>query len=189
MVNGSNKRKENVVNEKTDSVPEIGLAWQSDKGPKKIIAISAGKAFVQTGDQTSFHEIISLADIPERIALEEKQAASHAKMQAVVTARHQQETAIEKERLSIGGFGDTLSPKARGVAIRTLNRQMLHDGEPSTQKEIVERMVSNGATIGTVQGKPVLELPNDTFLFQKDLSKYAMRYAEFLIEKSKEKIS
>lgn len=55
------------------------------------------------------------------------------------------------------------------------------NGEESTIKALVEKLVEDGRFIGDDDGKRVLEHPDGRFVAEKYIGKTGMDYAEFLI--------
>lgn len=73
-------------------------------------------------------------------------------------------------------------PKAAARAKQTLERQRIINGKPDTQADYIAREVANGArTQVDRNGRRIFMKPNGAFMYESDLSKTALDYADFLI--------
>lgn len=79
-------------------------------------------------------------------------------------------------------FLATFAPMQRAKAEAALDRQMRFDGRYCFRGTEVERRIAEGCTVMlSRQGERRLAWPNGVFLDEKQISKTAMDYAEFLI--------
>lgn len=84
---------------------------------------------------------------------------------------------------SIDNYAQSLGdPKASARAKQTLERQRMINGKPDTQAAYIAREVVNGARVQADRnGRRVFMKPDGAFMYESDLSKTALDYAEFLI--------
>ena len=80
----------------------------------------------------------------------------------------------------IGGFEQTLSPASRAKAIVQMNEQHIINSKPQTRKQYIEEAVSQGSVTGEREGQRALIHPNGDYMLQKDITKTALDYADYL---------
>ena len=72
-------------------------------------------------------------------------------------------------------------PKTSARYKLVLDKPRMINRQPNTQAKYVEEAVANGAIVTRRNGRRVLQHPDGRFLYESDLSKVALDYAEFLI--------
>jgi hypothetical protein len=91
---------------------------------------------------------------------------------------------IEEPILDIGGFEQTLSSPVKAKAIPQMNEKRMIAGKPQSRKEYIENAIANGATVEIREGKKAIVKPDGTYMRQGEITKTAIDYAEYLLNKS-----
>lgn len=102
--------------------------------------------------------------------------------------RREKREAEERERHAatmkkFDDFGSDMTPMQRASAHKALMRNMNFRGKVMSRQEIVKSMISEGAKVVNRYSTRGLQLPNESFLSESQLSKTAMDYAEHLLAK------
>jgi hypothetical protein len=131
-----------------------------------------------TGKTGVIADIIPTDELEAEIAGDTKRLASNRE----AAQRQEQERKDKAEALHLQGFEDTLpSGKARARAVDVLNQVVSVRREFDKRKHHIERLVKEGFRVQDhPRFKRVLSHPGGTFFTQKDLTKLALDYAEFL---------
>jgi len=87
----------------------------------------------------------------------------------------------ERERNDVDGFDAGMSALQRGKVLSALNTKVMYHNIPISRRDLIRKKVKDGAYIDSVANKPVLMMPDDTFLPQAALTKIGMDYARYLM--------
>ena len=115
--------------------------------------------------------------IEKEIAWDAKALASDAAAREKNAEVKKAEDEEEAARVSLDGFEKTLSPMARGRAVKALSVTVKHQGMPISKRDLIRKFVVDGARV-TEQGR--LEKPDGSFLDSRDLTKIGIDYAKYL---------
>ena len=168
----------------------VGTAWDSEEGRKKVVGVRTvgGKdmAVIQVAGRVATQQLVPVSDLQSEIAWEKKKMESARRMRERVTAAASE----EESAVSLGSFDETLTPHKRAVARRALNREIMVGGKhyPAI-KELIQERVSGGARVVGDGEKRRLEMPSGAFLWQKDLGKIALDYAEHIMSETKKSLT
>jgi len=131
----------------------------------------AAEAARKVGDKVAFGKLGQLADQYHKHAVADGKAA---------------ESKEKARKADLGGYEDTLNPKDKANAVRTLNRPRMINGKQQTQKEAIQDMLERAAHVYTdSKGKLRIATPEGTFFMEKDLSKHAIKYAKHVLDNAK----
>lgn len=82
-------------------------------------------------------------------------------------------------------FLNEKTPTAKAKAEKALMQQVLVNGrEFTTRKALIEHRVNTGSVIAVIDDEEVLLDKNDCFFTKKDITKTALDYAKYLIDRS-----
>jgi hypothetical protein len=165
----------------------VGREWDSADGRRKVVRVMDMKGrpmlAVSTGDSRTTH-LFAPGDIEKEIAWDGKYLASHKRTVAKQAAREAGDRAVSdkqaRERKHLDRFLAKLSPMARGKVGKAMTKEVSVQRKFAPRYKHIERLVREGYRIGTFRGKRTMESPQGTFLTQRDLTKAALDYAEFL---------
>ena len=186
----------------------VGFSWESPNGLRTIRARQQQgentMALVQTGEGP-FRQIIDLEKLPAEIHCDTANLAYREKVAKRLQEQEAIEAVLEAERTDIDGFADDLSPLRRGRIVEALSVLMTVGGSLKSRKEHVRDLVAEGYRIAQVPagetwllhrrkgledvqipvGSRILQNETGGFFTEKDLTKTALDYAEFLLHKGK----
>lgn len=88
---------------------------------------------------------------------------------------------VKREATRVDKFIASMSPMAQGKVRKTLDVKMMNQGQAISRRELVERKISEGATIEVSKGgERRLTNPDGSYLGQSQIGKIAIDYAEYL---------
>lgn len=176
-------KKEPVKRTPVKEVISMGFNWDTLEGKRTVVGkLDSGEYLVTYPGKTADHphkEILSADDISFEIKREKGRENNRA-ASAAKEAEEKQNLATKQNTY---GFTDSMPPARKAKAIGTLLSKIMINGELQSRKSYIEDSIKNGAYISTVGGNRVLKHKNGNFLFDKDITKTAIDYAEFLINK------
>lgn len=128
-------------------------------------------------------QLLPASELEEEIARDEANVASRTRARAA----KETESAAEAQRIRWGGFTDSMTPRGRARADKTLSRQVSVQGNFNSRGSHVEILVSAGYSVveHPKRGR-ILESPTGGFFTERDLTKTGLDYAEFLTSRSTE---
>lgn len=163
----------------------IGYTWSSlgfnkEEIKKEII----GEVYNGNGvdcwlvnkDGGPFPELICKDEINSEIERDQANVEFQKKQQEDRERAH-----LEEYGEHLEGFLDTLPPKLRGRVEPALTKRVRNKGNYPYLWELIEEFVSNGAQISELGGKRILQTPDSSFFYEKDITKSGIDYAEYLI--------
>jgi len=125
---------------------------------------------------------IKATPVLERDPVEVEWASKY--MRSQVEAKEKADAVIaraETDALPLAQYVKDMSAMQRGKILSVLNKDRSINGKPDTQKDYVEREVPKGAKVVTLKnGRRAFQKPDGSFLYESDLSKAALDYAEHL---------
>lgn len=151
----------------------IGDYWSSPQGERKIVGMSGNKFKIKTGGNP-FEEILSQNDISFDVFRDVSNSKSRQKAGKQIA----KDIEIEKEKMSLYGYEDTLNPKQKAIAIKSLNKSIKNNGVLMKIKDMVKKYVDLGAELDKKEGKPAFVLKNGTFVISP--SKHSTDLFRFL---------
>lgn len=169
---------------------EIGHSWNSQKGVRIISGSgshpSTGNPIYYVQYKEDFDRGSKLAEIysPEQLAREISINESGYEKMMVAEAAKRESERIQNQHDSWFGFIDTLStPAARSRAIKTLNTACSFVGVFDQRGNNIVRLVEEGAKVEKKSFGRVLSLPDGSYLDEKDATKTALDFADYLINR------
>jgi len=106
------------------------------------------------------------------------------RIEALWLARNE---AAEAAAASLDDFESTLTPTSRARAIEALNAKIRINGVFQTRKQYIRDRVAQGAVVSTNSEGRVLQSPDGSYMRQRDITKFALDYAEYLIQQRKQR--
>lgn len=169
---------------------EIGYTWNSQRGVRIISGSgshpSTGNPIYYVQYKEDFDKGSKLAEIysPDQLAREISiNESGYAKMIAADAAKRESDR-IQKQHDSWFGFIDTLStPAARARAIKTLNTACSFAGVYAQRGKNIVRLMEEGAKVEKKSFGRILSLPDGSYLDEKDTTKTALDFADYLINR------
>lgn len=182
----------------------IGREWDSTYGRQKIVDVIPGKAEfgiqpmyeVQTAETGDIRRY-SADKIEETIRGDEyrltpeyeKEQAEKAEINQLRIERDARAKAKrEAEDAEIAAFAASkrMAPPNAEKARAALTAQISANGTPISRKNLVEKLIAEGRTVGQFNGKRTLETSDGTFFDERQITKTGIDYAEYLIAKKSE---
>ena len=180
------------------------IEWESLKGRcwvEKIDDIEIGgrivrRAFIRC--ESSPHTmLLPESEVERQILLDTSHLAWKKKRKLQEDQEQAELRSSRDEKRDLHGFTDGMAPiKARKIE-ETLDKQMSFNGVLMTRRDFIEKAVTSGATVELkpkstsyssrgereIPSTRILSFPARSFFYEKDISKTAMDYAEYLSER------
>lgn len=166
----------------TDSKrPSVGFTWKSERGERSVFGIqvdpgSGKQVYLIASEGSRSLELVPADEIERYVFVEQSNYESR-------ELARQQTIQIEQKQAthdSWFGFVDALTPTKKAKAIDALNKQVSVRGEFAARGDHVAHLVANGWKVQKTKTGRVLEAPGGTFLSERDLTKTALDFAEYL---------
>jgi hypothetical protein len=154
---------------------QVKTGWGVQKPENVGTERTFGDSLMETKD-AAIREAESLVN---RAKLDKEWSDKMAADEAAATAARNAVIAMFADFVAAKGMSPASAEKARQV----LMKRVLADGKEMTLKELVEKDVADGRTIGEYEGKRTLEHSDGRFREEKKIGKIAMDYAAWLIGK------
>lgn len=159
--------------------------WESPEGTRRVVGMQRGKLEIAVGDKqagATGNVLLDPQELEREIAFDTKRIESR-KSQQETAAQAKLEQAKQDE--SINGYLATLEPMRAGTVKKALDVSVHNEGRPVTRRQLVEDRVSRGATVqpNKTFGR-VLQMPDGSFLTEKQLTKGGIDYAEWLAQQA-----
>jgi len=166
----------------TDSKrPCVGFTWKSPRGERSVFGIqvdpSSGKqVYLIASEGSRSLELVPADEIERYVFVEESNYKSRKQARQQTIQAEQKQTTHD----SWSGFVDALTPTKKAKAIDALNKQVSVRGEFAARGDHIAHLVANGWRVQKTKTGRVLEAPGGTFLSERDLTKTALDFAEYL---------
>ena len=160
---------------------DVGFTWPSVRGERRIVErkdFNGRDVFlVTTGDSRSA-EIISASEIQSDIRIDTKNFESRSR---AIQEKNEDE-ANTRQHNSWLGYTDKLAPLARARAIEALGTEVRRGGRSIARGDLMVELVNKGwrVRVDPKKGRMIEDPETLTYLLQKDVSKIALDFAEFL---------
>lgn len=170
--------------ERTFEKYPAGFSWASKMGRRSVVGPAWGRPSgwleISTEGEACKHYIHE-EDIQSEIDYDMKQLEHHKRREIEHALAAVKEEARRKEWEDDNGFTDGMSALQKGKILKVLNKKVMADGEATTIKALIRRLVAEGRFIGEHAGKRTLENAEGCFRDEKQLTKIGMDFAEYLI--------
>lgn len=157
-------------------------SWDSPQGLRQVVREEGGRFYVQTGARRAL-DMFTADQLREEQQRDRANLAYRERNQAEAKAALQAE-AEEEARLqtALAGFTDGLTPMHRAKVVSALTTMRRFDGVTRQIIDQVRDLVNAGSLVKPHprDGRRLVG-PDGSFLVEKDLSKTALNYAEYLI--------
>jgi len=185
---GKETTAEKAPKEKKDS-GVVGRTWESKEGPREVIGVRniGGKEMALVSRPgLRGADIISLKDLDNEIAFDEKNHAQHKKMKGEIEARKKKEQAEKEARQDFQGYEHTLTPRMRARMLRALSQTWMHEGTVKTKKQTIQDLVNRGyrVTEHKTRGRLLEDPKTGSHLTQKQVTKLGLDYANHLVKEA-----
>ena len=161
----------------------IGFSWDTIGGKRVVDGITPDGKFLVTFPADlgvkSGREILSSDDIDFEI----RRDASRLKSKVASDAEKERVSLDKKENENTYGFADSFPPRIRQRIINALLKTMRFDGKIMTRKAYIERKVFDGSVVTGRGSNRRLENKRGQFVDQSQITKTAMDYAEYLVDR------
>lgn len=164
----------------------LNRTWESPKGTRTVVTVMNvpnGPPMLAVNTEGLLgNQLFTVEDLEDEIERDTKNLEFRARQER---ERREEEEQLAQERKNLDRFLATIrSPRLRGRMDAALNKVVNVNGEPNPRYKHIENLVDAGYRVGSdpTFGR-VLESPRGSFLTQKDLTKTALDYAEFLTGK------
>lgn len=160
----------------------VGLSWESKQGVKTVVDKTVRgdqeRWLVQT-EGRSFAELFSTDDIISEMKRDAANLQSQNKWKQEADELEKQKAVLEETY----GFYATMSSMMKAKAKLALEKQQGFSGTVMRRKDAVEQRVKDGWQVQTDRsGKRIFTSPSGSFYYEKDITKWAMDYAQYLID-------
>lgn len=171
-----------LINMFESKTVKVGLEWDAPGGKRVVTRKIGDDSYMVSAPgrdpkNTMFQHILTSDDI----LFDMKNDASRLKSMADKEKSDRNDTARVKDAEDTHGFADSFTPARRRKVIDALLVKVMNKGRIVTRKKLIEDAVSNGSIIGKFRGKKTLKHKDDSFLTDRDITKTAIDYAEYLI--------
>lgn len=164
----------------------IGRTWRSAEGVREVVGSTGdgeSQRFLVSTEGSPFREIVRPEDLERLIVVDESIVTGRQRALAADSERAAQEIASQTE--SLGGdvaleFLSQMTPAAAGRAKRTLLQMKMWDGGPIRVGRAIADRIRAGYTVESAKNGRRLVSPSGAYLDEKQLSKTAMDFAEFV---------
>jgi hypothetical protein len=169
------------------NIGEIGFSWSSVEGEKTIIGTTKigekDRLLIKVAN-SNFTQLLDPSELEKEVNFDTKNL-EQTKARIIKNKEREEAEKLEKAKEEdTNGFADNLSPINKAKVLAALNKQVSINKNFITQKEFIHKAVQEGAKV--VQNRTfgrVLQLSNGGFFSQADLTKIALDYAEYLIQR------
>lgn len=165
----------------------VGYSWESPQGTRTItgqpLVNGERRWVVRTKGQKDDH-LFGLDQIEAEVARDKANLEYQSRAQAQRDAESQRQAQETAEREDIDGFADDQSDLQRRRIVSTLNKVIRYEGKEMTRKEWVRTLVDAGGRVANTKDGRRIELADDMFIGEGDLTKTGMDYAEYLISRA-----
>lgn len=163
----------------------VGREWNSlRQGRRKVVGermIRGQRMYVVRSEGVPRETFFPVEDLENVIAVDESELRSRAEAEKRDATRAKEEAKARAEKRNLRGFEKRFSGVQLERVIDTLNRKQGVRGVFLPRREHMENLVREGYVVRThpKYGR-VLEGPDGGFFFEKDLTKTALDYADYL---------
>jgi hypothetical protein len=155
----------------------VGTEWDSPSGIRRVVGETTvngeKRLVVQTGDQRIGQILLPADQLQSEMAGDAKNLAFRKNEQEIANAPKAQPT--------YGEYVSSMPPMQRAKVSAALQKNITSNGVLQARSVLVEKWVAEGATVVQKADQRELTKPSGNYLLEKDLSKTAMDYAEWLI--------
>lgn len=154
--------------------------WNSPRGQRSVDHVDAeGRVFVRTEGSPHLH-ILREADIAREVQIDEQGVARRERFMQDKAVEEEMEVKAHASKTGLHGFTSKM-PRVKAAKIAdVLDKVQGFGGEFTNRRMYVEGVIANGGRVIRAHGERRLEKPSGAYNTEKDITKVAMDYAEYL---------